>query len=57
MTSNCSSCGNGVADNVEVCDDGNRINGDGCDMNCLMIEAGYECPSFGAACTPLCSNG
>jgi cysteine-rich repeat protein len=31
-------CGNGVVDPNEACDDGNRINGDGCSGDCLEIE-------------------
>jgi cysteine-rich repeat protein len=27
-------CGNGVTDPGETCDDGNQVNGDGCDNNC-----------------------
>ena len=29
------SCGNGVIDNVEECDDGNMLPGDGCNFNCI----------------------
>ncbi|MDH3879268.1 MAG: SBBP repeat-containing protein, partial [Desulfobacterales bacterium] len=32
-------CGNGVVDTGETCDDGNNVNGDGCDASCLL-EAG-----------------
>jgi len=28
-------CGNGAVDSAETCDDGNRIDGDGCSANCL----------------------
>jgi cysteine-rich repeat protein len=38
-------CGNGILDPGEQCDDGNRINGDGCSADC-MIECGGE------GCTP-----
>ena len=38
-------CGDGHLDEGEQCDDGNRINGDGCDANC-QIECG------GDGCTP-----
>ncbi|APR82401.1 Multiple EGF-like-domain protein 3 precursor [Minicystis rosea] len=30
------SCGNGVVEGSETCDDGNTANGDGCDSNCLF---------------------
>jgi cysteine-rich repeat protein len=29
-------CGNGVLDSGESCDDGNRINGDGCNASCAL---------------------
>lgn len=29
-------CGNGVIDGNETCDDGARVNGDGCNANCLL---------------------
>ncbi len=31
-------CGDGAKDLDEVCDDGNRVNGDGCSFNCLSDE-------------------
>mgnify|MGYP001436994904 CR=1 FL=1 len=31
----CSSCGNGVVDGVEQCDDGNKFGGDGCSDTCM----------------------
>lgn len=36
------SCGNLVLDEAEECDDGNSINGDGCDYQC-HIERGFIC--------------
>lgn len=36
-----SECGDGLVLG-EACDDGNRVNGDGCDENCA-VEGGYEC--------------
>lgn len=45
-------CGNGVIDVGEECDDGDRLNGDGCDENCMdepqfcgngILDAGEEC--------------
>jgi cysteine-rich repeat protein len=38
----CISCGNGIRELGEQCDDGNRISGDGCSSLCLA-EDGYEC--------------
>ncbi len=32
----CSTCGNGIVE-AEVCDDGNLVNGDGCDSNCQIV--------------------
>lgn len=44
------SCGDGVVDANEQCDDGNLENGDGCDANCTfpacgngIVDAGEEC--------------
>src|SRR5262249_21161337 len=43
-------CGNGVLDPGELCDDGNNLDGDGCDGNCSptgcgngIVTAGEEC--------------
>jgi cysteine-rich repeat protein len=46
-------CGNGVKEDLEQCDDGNAINGDGCSANCTVeklpacgngiLEAGEQC--------------
>jgi cysteine-rich repeat protein/parallel beta-helix repeat protein len=33
-------CGNGVVDAVEQCDDGNAVEGDGCDSNCTLSACG-----------------
>lgn len=41
----CGCCGNGVLDEGEQCDDGNRVNGDGCSSEC-EVECGGE------GCTP-----
>lgn len=35
-------CGDGLNYGEYECDDGNNLNGDGCDKDC-MIEPGYEC--------------
>ncbi|MFT5582550.1 MAG: cysteine-rich repeat protein, partial [Cognaticolwellia sp.] len=37
-----STCGDGVLDGTETCDDGNTSAGDGCDTSCAL-EVGYEC--------------
>jgi large repetitive protein len=41
----------------EKCDDGNTISGDGCQNDCLLVEAGYECVYAGGACNKICGNG
>jgi cysteine-rich repeat protein len=46
-TSDCistSTCGNGVVQSSESCDDGNDDNGDGCSANC-NVETGWTCVS------------
>ena len=35
-------CDNGIVEAGESCDDGNRIDGDGCSSSCT-IETGYNC--------------
>ena len=54
------SCGNGIVEAPETCDDLNQIDGDGCSKYCL-IEDGFICtlqqaqgPSI---CTPICGDG
>ena len=52
VTDTCSennACGNSVVDSAEGCDDGNILNGDGCDANCL-IEAGLGVCSSDSDC-------
>src|SRR6187402_2584472 len=58
-------CGDGVASPGEVCDDGNILNGDGCNSNCTSMEIcgdgvlneyrGEECDS-GSDDTSLCNR-
>jgi cysteine-rich repeat protein len=38
-------CGNGKIEGTEICDDGNRTDGDGCSANCDSVEC-YEDASF-----------
>jgi len=40
----------------EQCDDGNLVSGDGCTDLC-SIELGYECPTPGVLCNPICGDG
>lgn len=43
----------------EACDDGNRVSGDGCSSNCLVVESGYVCEEPGSPCVlvELCGDG
>jgi len=50
-----SPCGDGVVEDPEQCDDGNRLEGDGCDAQCL-IEDGDETGETGGV-APLEDNG
>ena len=50
LTPQCGSCGDGDVDVGEICDDGNLIDGDGCDAHCLdeacgngELDDGEEC--------------
>lgn len=58
-------CGDGVLDPGELCDDGNRINGDGCESDCSVsscgngiLDDGEECDdgnvASGDGCSPTC---
>jgi cysteine-rich repeat protein len=38
-------CGNHIVDLDEVCDDGNRLDGDGCSHDCLSCGDGEACRS------------
>lgn len=58
-------CGNGVINANEQCDDSNRQNGDGCSRNCI-VEGSYSCVGVPSVCTsqgvfftepPVCGNG
>jgi cysteine-rich repeat protein len=48
-------CGDGKLEGSEVCDDGNRSDGDGCSARC-ELEAGFSCATPGAACD-VCGDG
>ena len=45
-------CGDGIVAGTEQCDDGNVNSLDGCSSGCA-VEAGYTCPTAGAACTKI----
>lgn len=51
-------CGDGALDDGEMCDDGNRMAGDGCSGICV-VEANYICRTPGEACvsTIVCGDG
>jgi fibro-slime domain-containing protein len=52
-------CGDGFIDPGEACDDGNQKGGDGCALDCALIEPNYACPTPGALCvtTQVCGDG
>jgi len=43
-------CGNGDVEDIEVCDDGNGTNGDGCDNNCTPTGCGNGIETAGEEC-------
>lgn len=45
----CTTCGNGILDAGEGCDDGNTHSGDGCSRECV-IEVGWGCMVPGGPC-------
>ena len=49
-----STCGDGIVDAGELCDDGNRLSGDGCGADCMTLEPGYVCIT--GTCGWLCGN-
>jgi cysteine-rich repeat protein len=46
----CLLCGDGILNGEEVCDDGNRIDGDKCDTNCTPTGCGNGVVTQGEAC-------
>jgi len=52
-----STCGDGVLDAGEQCDDGNSANGDGCTGGTCVIEAGFTCAGAPSACATICGDG
>ncbi len=54
-------CGDGAIEGGEACDDGNRADGDGCNMSC-QVEPGWTCIDEPSVCTeipvaPICGDG
>ncbi|MBU1412492.1 SUMF1/EgtB/PvdO family nonheme iron enzyme, partial [Myxococcota bacterium] len=52
----CSTCGNGTIEADELCDDGNRVNGDGCDWFCAPT-AGQTCGNGVREGSEVCDDG
>ena len=52
------SCGDGIIERNEGCDDGNTVSGDGCSRIC-QVESNWYCPTPGQPCQNLakCGNG
>ena len=44
------SCGDGLVEGVEECDDGNPVDGDGCDTNCTNTACGNGIVTVGEEC-------
>jgi len=49
-------CGNGILEGTEACDDGNTTPGDGCASDC-KLEPGWSCLEPGVRCQPKCGDG
>lgn len=62
LTPPTSTCGNGLIDQGETCDDGNTLAGDGCSNICL-VEVGFTCTTTivlattTVICQPICGDG
>lgn len=52
-------CADGILTEDEACDDGGRVDGDGCAANCLTVDPGFVCPVAGEPCIPFarCGDG
>jgi uncharacterized delta-60 repeat protein len=50
-------CGNGVVEPDELCDDGNLVSGDGCDANCTPTSCGNGIVTSGEECDDGAANG
>ena len=48
-------CGDGIVGIVEVCDDGNNLNGDGCSETC-GFELGWICMGSPSVCDGICGD-
>lgn len=53
---NSTECGDGIVDTVELCDDGNPTDGDGCGADC-NVEIGWSCTRDDpSVCTTVCGD-
>src|SRR6187402_1500511 len=50
-------CGDKTLTDEEACDDGNKVSGDGCSADCLMVEVGYSCAVSGQLCAKIAKCG
>jgi cysteine-rich repeat protein len=50
-------CGNGIIEGDEACDDGNTNGADGCNRLCTALERGYGCSGEPSICVPVCGDG
>ena len=55
-TTNFFTCGNGIVEAGEQCDDGGTTGGDGCSATCT-IETGFTCVGMPSVCTTTCGDG
>jgi cysteine-rich repeat protein len=53
---NLATCGNGLVEAGETCDDGNLAAGDGCSPTC-GVETGFICTGNPSVCTATCGDG
>jgi cysteine-rich repeat protein len=51
-----STCGNGLIEDSETCDDNNVSGSDGCSTTCRE-ESGYDCAGSPSVCTATCGDG
>jgi len=50
-------CGNGIVEGQEACDDGGRLDSDGCSTSCV-VEDGWHCDAASpSVCAPACGDG
>ncbi len=49
-------CGDGLIDGQENCEDGNAASGDGCSSAC-QVETGWSCSGDPSVCTEICGDG